>query len=122
MRWDAVTDYNVDRYGVMLYDRDKEGELMDVKAAKGTSLEITGLNSGHRYGVWVASYVGMVGSLSRNGIQAGGLPSVAREVIIGRGRQHHPPDAVWRISMQPQFVFNGTRSPVLRATVSMFGV
>ncbi|KAL4749306.1 hypothetical protein BDW72DRAFT_204849 [Aspergillus terricola var. indicus] len=90
VRWDAVADYNVDRYGVMLYDRHKEGELMDVKAAKGTSLEITGLNSGHRYGVWVASYVGMVGSLSRTGIQAGGLPSVGREVIIGRGAPAPP--------------------------------
>ncbi|KAL2812638.1 hypothetical protein BJX63DRAFT_432529 [Aspergillus granulosus] len=49
-----------------------------------------GLNPGHRYGIWVATYVGMTGSLTRTGISAGGLPAPGREIIAGYGAPAPP--------------------------------
>ena len=83
VHWDPVTNYPVDRYGVLVWDKDTEGAFLNVYPSRETSLEITGLNSNHRYGIWVATYVGMIGSLTRTGIQAGGLPASARDIIAG---------------------------------------
>ncbi|KAL5002990.1 hypothetical protein BDV10DRAFT_156740 [Aspergillus recurvatus] len=90
VRWDAVTDYPVNRYGVLVWDKDTEGAFLNAYPSKETSLEITGLNSGNRYGIWVATYVGMIGSLTRTGIQAGGLPASGRDLIAGHGAPTPP--------------------------------
>ncbi|RHZ67377.1 uncharacterized protein CDV56_109579 [Aspergillus thermomutatus] len=90
VRWDAVTGYYVNRYGVLVWDKDTEGAFLQVYPVKGTSLGVTGLNSSHRYGIWVATYVGMIGSLTRTGISAGGLPASGREVIAGYGAPAPP--------------------------------
>lgn len=83
--WDAVTGYNVNRYGVIVWDLDTEGAWIDTRDASGTSLFVGGLIPGHRYGVWVATYVNMRSSITGDAIAAQGLPREGRHVIIGGG-------------------------------------
>lgn len=77
--WGPVTTHNVNRYAVIIWDRDTEGSFIDMKAEAGTSISIGGLNQGHRYSVWVATWVNL------NGGVAGGLPASGRDVRIGGG-------------------------------------
>ncbi|CEN60776.1 Putative Fibronectin type III domain protein [Aspergillus calidoustus] len=83
VRWDAVTGYNVNRYGVLAWDKSTEGAFITIYPTKDTSLLVKGLKSGSRYGIWVATYVGMIGSLTRQYVVAGGLPAEGREFIAG---------------------------------------
>ncbi|KAL4732971.1 hypothetical protein BDV11DRAFT_214583 [Aspergillus similis] len=81
--WGPITGYSVNRYGVIIWDKDTEGAFIDTRGVSGTSLFIGGLISGHRYGTWVATYVNMQSSLTGEPYAAGGLPAAGREVIIG---------------------------------------
>jgi lysophospholipase L1-like esterase len=90
VRWDAVTGYYVNRYGVLVWDRDTEGAFLETFATRDTSYVVKGLKPGHRYGVWVATYVGMIGSLTRTSAIVGGLPAAGREVIAGQGAPAPP--------------------------------
>ncbi|KAL5344058.1 fibronectin type III domain protein [Aspergillus crustosus] len=83
IHWDEVTGYYVDRYGVYVWDKDTEGSWLSVTPAKTTSLTVKGLKAGHRYSIWVATYVGMIGSLTKQSVAAGGLPASARDAIAG---------------------------------------
>ncbi|KAL4993280.1 hypothetical protein BDV10DRAFT_190139 [Aspergillus recurvatus] len=83
IHWDEVIGHYVDRYGVYVWDKDTEGAWLSVTPAKTTSLTVKGLKAGHRYSIWVATYVGMIGSLTRQSVAAGGLPASARDVIAG---------------------------------------
>jgi lysophospholipase L1-like esterase len=90
VRWDAVTGYYVNRYGVLVWDRDTEGAFVVTYPTVDTSYVIKDLKPGHRYGIWVATYVGMIGSLTRTYAIVGGLPAAAREVIAGQGAPAPP--------------------------------
>ncbi|KAL3478435.1 fibronectin type III domain protein [Aspergillus californicus] len=83
VHWDEVTGYSVNRYGVYVWDKDTEGSWLSVTPTKTTSLVVGGLLAGHRYSIWVATYVGMIGSLTRQSVAAGGLPASARDFIAG---------------------------------------
>lgn len=84
--WSAVGGYDVNRYGVLLWDRDTPGAFVSNYATTGTSLTVNGLTSGHRYDVWVATYVNMAkGSVTNFPVTPGGLPAAAHSVIIGGG-------------------------------------
>lgn len=88
--WDPVTGYDVNRYSVIVWDRDTEGAFINMQAASGTSYTATGLISGHRYGTWVATNVNMIGSFSNKAEAPGGLPASGREVIVGGGSPGKP--------------------------------
>ena len=75
--WDAVTGYDVNRYGVLVWDRDTEGSFIENRGALGTSLQIGGLVQGHTYSVWVDTWVNL------NGGVAGGVPASAGDVVVG---------------------------------------
>ncbi|KFY69383.1 hypothetical protein V496_00318 [Pseudogymnoascus sp. VKM F-4515 (FW-2607)] len=84
--WSAVGGYDVNRYGVVLWDRDTAGSFISTYATTSTSLTVSGLISGHHYDVWVATYVNMAkGSLTSFGVTPGGVPASAHGVIIGGG-------------------------------------
>lgn len=77
--WSAVSGYSVNRYGVIIWDKDTPGAFIESRPTTGTSMTITGLKNGHRYGTWVATYVNLEGK------PAGGLPASGRDVFVGRG-------------------------------------
>jgi lysophospholipase L1-like esterase len=82
--WSAVDGYDVNRYGVLLWDRDTPGSYVGYYAATGPSLTVHGLTSGHRYDVWVATYINMAqGSVNNFHATPGGMPAAAHSVIIG---------------------------------------
>lgn len=83
--WNPVSGYDVNRYGLILYDRDTPGAYISMYATTGTSITVHGLKSGHRHDVWVATYVNMKGSLTNSAVTPGGLPAGAHSVIIGGG-------------------------------------
>ncbi|KAM7214644.1 hypothetical protein V8F06_009965 [Rhypophila decipiens] len=78
--------FNVNRYGVIIWDRDEPGAFIESRpsTSTATSMDIYGLRAGHKYSVWVATYVNL------NGRICGGLPASGREVIIGRGAPTPP--------------------------------
>ncbi|KAI0385008.1 hypothetical protein F5Y04DRAFT_203576 [Hypomontagnella monticulosa] len=88
--WHPVTGYDVNRYSVIVWDKDDAGAFINMQAASGTSFTATGLKSGHRYGTWVATNVNMQGSISAQAEAPGGLPSPGREVIVGGGMPSKP--------------------------------
>ncbi|GFF92627.1 exochitinase 1 [Aspergillus udagawae] len=90
VRWDAVTGYYVNRYAVLVWDKDTEGAFVVTYPTVDTSFVIKDLKPGHRYGIWVATYVGMIGSLTRRSAIVGGLPAAGREVIAGQGAPAPP--------------------------------
>ncbi|RYO75172.1 hypothetical protein DL764_010566 [Monosporascus ibericus] len=82
--WGAVHGYDVNRYGVIIWDKDEEGAFIDTRGVSGTSLFIGGLMQGHRYSTWVATWVNLNGGI------AGGLPAAGRDVIGGGGAPAPP--------------------------------
>ncbi|KAL4864919.1 hypothetical protein BDV12DRAFT_200637 [Aspergillus spectabilis] len=77
LRWDAVTGFYVGRYGVYVWDRDTDAAWLMVYPTETTSVVVKGLTPGIRYGIWVAAYIGVIGSLTRQSVSAGGLPAPA---------------------------------------------
>jgi hypothetical protein len=75
-----VTGYSVNRYAAIIWDKDTPGAFIDQRATTGTSITISGLKKGHRYGCWVSTWVHMA-----DGTRGGGLPAAAREVLVGMG-------------------------------------
>ncbi|KAL5326321.1 hypothetical protein ACEPPN_007459 [Leptodophora sp. 'Broadleaf-Isolate-01'] len=92
--WKPVTGYDVNRYGVYVWDLDTEGAYVGVYATTDTSYLATGLNAGHRYGIWVSTYVNLVSSLTGKPVAAGGLPLGARPIIPGAGAPTPPTNLV----------------------------
>ncbi|OAA61965.1 Fibronectin type III domain protein [Niveomyces insectorum RCEF 264] len=84
--WSPVTGYDVNRYGLLLWDRDTPGAFLSAYATTGTSVAVHGLQTGHRYGVWVCSYINMAkGSVTNFPATPGGLPAPANDIIVGGG-------------------------------------
>ncbi|GIJ91768.1 hypothetical protein Asppvi_010741 [Aspergillus pseudoviridinutans] len=90
LSWGPVTGYSVNRYGVIVWDRDTEGAFIEIHAASGTSLFVGGLKPGHRYATWVATYVNLKSSVTGQPYAAGGLPAAGLEVIVGAGAPAPP--------------------------------
>ncbi|KAM7206560.1 hypothetical protein V8F20_002686 [Naviculisporaceae sp. PSN 640] len=82
--WYPVTGYSVNRYAVIIWDRDEPGAFIESRPTTSTAMTITGLRNGHRYGTWVSTYVNI------NGKPAGGIPASGREVFVGRGAPASP--------------------------------
>ncbi|MFI5497111.1 fibronectin type III domain-containing protein [Actinoplanes sp. NPDC051859] len=70
----------IDRYQAMVYDKDTPGAFLNSVGVRGLSTHIDGLIPGHHYIVAVATW---------NGV-GGGLPRVARPVLIGAGTPGTP--------------------------------
>jgi lysophospholipase L1-like esterase len=85
VNWTPVSGYDVNRYGIIIWDKDTEGAFIDTKASGCCGFHWPGLNAGHRYGVWVVTYVNMQSSFMGAPAIAGGLPGAGREVIVGGG-------------------------------------
>lgn len=79
--WGGVDGGPVDRFGVIIWDRDSPGSFIDTRGAKSSPFTIDGLKSGHRYDVWVETW---------GGPGLGGLPSGGNPVIIGGGAPSAP--------------------------------
>ncbi|KAK3180954.1 hypothetical protein K4F52_007768 [Lecanicillium sp. MT-2017a] len=80
--WGAVDGgAPVDRFGVIVWDRDSPGAFIDTRGAKQSPYTFSGLNVGHRYNVWVETW---------GGPGLGGLPSGGNPVMIGAGAPSAP--------------------------------
>lgn len=75
--WDPVSGASVNRYGVIIWDQDTEGSYINQFGVAGNAITIPNLLAGHRYAVWVATWVNLGDG------PAAGLPAAARHVIIG---------------------------------------
>lgn len=80
LTWGAVPGFSVNRFEVIVWDRDTPGAYIQSAVVAGYGLTVTGLNINNRYPTWVATWVNLA-----EGNVAGGLPRSARAVIIGRG-------------------------------------
>ncbi|KAJ2897714.1 hypothetical protein MKZ38_004491 [Zalerion maritima] len=85
LNWSPVTGYDVNRYAVIVWDQNTDGSFIQMYAASCCGFWVGGLEPGHRYGVWVTTYVNLVSGITAQPAIAGGLPKGAREVIIGGG-------------------------------------
>ncbi|ERS98550.1 hypothetical protein HMPREF1624_05335 [Sporothrix schenckii ATCC 58251] len=84
--WTAVSGYNIHCYGVLVWDRDTPGAFLGAYATQDVQMLISGLKTGHRYGIWVATYINLnPGSLTSFAVTPGGLPGPANDVIVGGG-------------------------------------
>ncbi|KAI7970319.1 hypothetical protein EIK77_005460 [Talaromyces pinophilus] len=92
--WAPVTGYDVNRYGVIVWDRDTKGAFIQEYATTGTTYTATGLNTGHRYGTWVATYVNLESSVTGKVYPAGGLPAGGPELYVGGGTPSPPRNLV----------------------------
>ncbi|MFF0204433.1 fibronectin type III domain-containing protein [Streptomyces sp. NPDC005017] len=72
----------IDRYEIILYDKDTPGAFLTSTGARGTVAHIDGLIPGHRYLVAIATW---------NAV-GGGLPALARPVTVGVGTPSAPTD------------------------------
>ncbi|KAF2004167.1 SGNH hydrolase [Amniculicola lignicola CBS 123094] len=83
--WKAVAGYNVNRYSIIVWDRDTEGAFFNMVAANCCGAFVGGLVAGHRYSIWMITHVNMVSSWTGAAEIVGGIPGGAREVIVGGG-------------------------------------
>jgi lysophospholipase L1-like esterase len=72
----------IDRYEIVLYDKDTPGAFLTGTGARGTVAHVDGLKPGHHYLVAVATW----------NAAGGGLPSLARPVTVGAGTPPAPTD------------------------------
>lgn len=79
--WGAVDGGPVDRFGVIIWDRDTQGAFIDTRGSLKSPLTIDGLKSGHRYDVWVETW---------GGPGNGGLPAKGNPVRLGGGAPSTP--------------------------------
>lgn len=70
----------IDRYEIIIWDKDIPGSWITGTSVKGLSVHIDGLDIGHRYQVWVKTW----------NAGGGGLPGGARPVRIGSGTPEVP--------------------------------
>jgi len=70
----------IDRYEVIVWDRDTPGAYIQTTGIRGLSAHIDGLVPGHKYQVWIATW----------NAAGGGLPGAARPVRIGAGTPAAP--------------------------------
>lgn len=70
----------IDRYGVIAYDQDTPGAIVETVATRGKSLRFDGLKPGHRYTLAVQTW-------NKAG---GGLPALGRPVVVGAGTPPAP--------------------------------
>lgn len=85
VNWQPVSGYDVNRYGVIIWDRDTEGAFIETYAATCCGLSIDSLKAGHRYSIWVATYVNMQSSFTGSAEIVGGLPVGGRDIVVGGG-------------------------------------
>ncbi|KAI1818407.1 hypothetical protein GGS20DRAFT_528484 [Poronia punctata] len=102
--WSPVSGYAVERYAVIVWDLDTEGAFIDMRAVSGTSATIGGLEPGHRYGTWVATYVSLTSGFTGKNMVAGGLPAAGREVIVGQGAPAAAPSRLDVVNIDPTTV------------------
>jgi len=88
--WGPVVGYNVNRYSVIVWDRDTPGEWTQERSTLDTSLTFDGLKPGKRYSTWVVTWVNMKSSFNGQTIAAGGLPAPGRDVLPGIGAPAPP--------------------------------
>ena len=89
--WAAVTGYDIHCYAVLVWDRDTPGAFLGAYATQDVQLLIPGLEAGHHYGVWVATYINLSpGSLTSFTVTPGGLPAPAADVVVGGGVPEPP--------------------------------
>ncbi|KAJ9133411.1 Fibronectin type III domain protein [Pleurostoma richardsiae] len=108
--WDAVSGYSVNRYEVIVWDKDTDGAFIQGYGVAGTSYTVTGLNADHDYGVWVATWVNLA-----DGNDAGGLPASARDVIVGEGAPSSAPSSLGVVNLDPttvQLTWEAASGPV----------
>ncbi len=79
--WGAVEQGPVDRFGVIVWDRDTPGAFINTHGARKSPLTLDGLPAGHRFDVWVETW---------GGPGLGGLPSGGNPVVIGGGSPSTP--------------------------------
>ena len=79
--WGAVDGGPVDRFGVIVWDRDSLGSFINTHGARQSPLTINDLHLGHHYDVWVETW---------GGPGLGGLPAGGNPVIIGGGAPSTP--------------------------------
>lgn len=79
--WGAVEHGSVDRFGVIIWDRDTPGAFIDTRGARSSPLTIGDLPSGHRFDVWVETWAGP---------GEGGLPANGNPVLVGGGAPSAP--------------------------------
>lgn len=79
--WGPVDKGPVDRFGVIVWDRDSPGAFIDTRGARQSPYTFTGLHAGHRYEVWVETW---------GGPGLGGLPVGGNPVMVGAGRPSAP--------------------------------
>lgn len=79
--WGGVDSSPVDRFGVIIWDRDTPGAFIDTRGAKQSPYTFSGLKSGHRYDTWVETW---------GGPGLGGLPVGGNPVMVGAGSPSTP--------------------------------
>ncbi|MCR8945160.1 fibronectin type III domain-containing protein [Streptomyces sp. OUCMDZ-4982] len=78
---------SVERYQILTWDKDTPGSWLGSTAVQGNSVHIDDLKPGHRYLIAVVSW----------NAAGGGMPRVARDIIVGAGR----PAAPTNLSIMP---------------------
>lgn len=79
--WDPPEgSWNIDRYGLITWDKDTEGSFINTRGVAGTSYTVDGLKWGHHYQVAVVTYTDV----------GGGLPAGGPSVTIGGGTPSTP--------------------------------
>lgn len=71
---------DIDRYGVIVFDRDTPGSFPCIEGVRGQCAELRGLTPGHLYNVAVETWTSI----------GGGLPTGARSVMVGKGAPSAP--------------------------------
>ena len=79
--WDPPEgSYNIDRYELIYWDRDTPGAFIQGYGTRGRTTSVEGLNQGHRYLIWVATWTNI----------GGGLPAGANGIVVGGGTPPMP--------------------------------
>ncbi|KAH8896067.1 hypothetical protein GQ53DRAFT_804167 [Thozetella sp. PMI_491] len=85
LAWTAPGGWVVDRYVIITWDKDTPNSWLGAWATRDARFFAPSGLFGHRYSCWVATWIDLPGGL------AGGLPSGARDVIVG-GSPNAPPN------------------------------
>ncbi|KAK4995732.1 hypothetical protein LTR66_004499 [Elasticomyces elasticus] len=75
--WGSVNgSFNVDRFVVIIWDRDTPGASIDMHAVRQSPFRAIGLNVGHHYDIFVETWAGP---------GEGGLPGIPPSIVVGGG-------------------------------------
>lgn len=105
--WDAVLGFSVNRYMAIVWDQDTPGAWIGAYPEAGTTHLVSDLIIGHRYKVWVSTWVNL-----SDGFPGEGVPAGAREVVVGGGRPA-PPTNLQVVNLDPttiQLTWQGSGS------------